>query len=295
MAKDKAGASRTPRRRVQDRIIAPVGRDLRIAGWLSIFAGALWPLQAAAIAWAVSGWVDGHPPFERAVPAAFVFLLSAVVRAGLEHRAGALLYDASDRTIARERAALLRREARVPSEAGSAQIAALIVQKLPLLQPWITRYHVAMMRASVLPLFLFILAFSQSWVVGLTLLIAGPLIPVFMALVGMAAEDASRRQMDEIGTMNDMLMDRLAAMLDIRLLGASRTHCGGFRHARRDVAGPHDGGSEDRVSVFYGAGIVFGARRRHGRGVRGVHASRRDRLRVLGNHVCPSARACSCC
>lgn len=36
----------------------------------------------------------------------------------------------------------------------------------------------------------------------------------------MAAEDASRRQMDEIGTMNDMLMDRLAALMDIRLLGA---------------------------------------------------------------------------
>ncbi|MEE4189136.1 MAG: ATP-binding cassette domain-containing protein, partial [Roseobacter sp.] len=102
----------------------------------------------------------------------------------------------------------------------SASIASLVVQKLPLLQPWITRYHVAMVRASALPLLLLILAFSQSWVVGLTLLAAGPLIPVFMALVGMAAEDASRRQMDEIATMNDMLMDRLSAMLDIRLLGA---------------------------------------------------------------------------
>lgn len=221
MVEDDTGASHASRKRVKDRIIAPVDRELRIAGRLSVSAGALWPLQAAAIAWAVSGWAEGHPPFERAWTAAFVFLLSAVVRAGLEHRAGELLYDAADRTIARERSALLRREARYPSEAGSAQIAALIVQKLPLLQPWITRYHVAMMRASVLPLFLLILAFSQSWVVGLTLLIAGPLIPVFMALVGMAAEDASRRQMHEIGTMNDMLMDRLAAMLDIRLLGAT--------------------------------------------------------------------------
>lgn len=78
-----------------------------------------------------------------------------------------------------------------------------------------------MTRASVLPVVLLILAFSQSWVAGLTLLIAGPLIPIFMALVGMAAENASRRQMDEIGTMNDMALDRLAAMLDIRLLGAT--------------------------------------------------------------------------
>ena len=41
---------------------------------------------------------------------------------------------------------------------------------------------------------------------GLFLLIAGPLIPLFMALVGMAAEAASRDQMAEIGALN-----RLAA------------------------------------------------------------------------------------
>ena len=221
MVKDETSASHASRRRVKDRIIQPVDHELRIAGWLSVFAGALWPFQAAAIAWAVSGWAEGHPPFERVWTAAFVFLLCAVLRAWLEYRAGALLHDAADRTIARERATLLTREARYPTEAGSAQIASLIVQKLPLLQPWITRYHVATMRALVLPPFFLILAFSQSWVVGLTLLIAGPLIPVFMALVGMAAEDASRRQMDEIGTVNDMLMDRLGAILDIRLLGAT--------------------------------------------------------------------------
>ncbi|MFC3119580.1 ABC transporter transmembrane domain-containing protein [Jhaorihella thermophila] len=55
---------------------------------------------------------------------------------------------------------------------------------------------------------------------GLTLLVAGALIPLFMALVGMAAEDASKRQMTEIASMNDMVMDRISAMLDIRLLGA---------------------------------------------------------------------------
>ena len=217
--KDTAPAPNS-RARAKARIIAPVQRELRVAGWLSLVAGAIWPVQAAAIAWAVSGWAAGLPPMERTWIAATVFVVCAILRAGLEHRSGALLYRAADQTIARERAVLIAREARAPTNAGSASIASLIVQKLPLLQPWITRYHVAMVRASALPLLLLILAFSQSWVVGLTLLVAGPLVPVFMALVGMAAEDASRRQMDEIATMNDMLMDRLSAMLDIRLLGA---------------------------------------------------------------------------
>lgn len=220
MQDEDHGALRHSRNRAKERIIAPVYAQLRLAGWMSLLAGALWPVQAAAIAWAVSGWTEGLPPLDRAWTAAAVFVLCAVLRAGLEHRSGALLYQAADQTIARERAVLIDREARSPTREGSASIASLVVQKLPLLHPWITRYHVAMMRASVLPFFLLALAFSQSWVVGLTLLVAGPLIPVFMALVGMAAEDASRRQMDEIGTMNDMVMDRLSAMLDIRLLGA---------------------------------------------------------------------------
>ncbi|MBV6271714.1 ATP-binding cassette domain-containing protein [Alcaligenaceae bacterium CGII-47] len=205
--------------RAKARIIAPVSQSLRIAGALSVIAGLIWPIQAAALAWAISAWVSGNvdPPFL----AALLFVLGGVLRAALDHRAGGYLFRAADQTITRERAALIRREARARTDASSAEIAALIVQKLPLLQPWITRYYVAMVKVSVLPLVLLALTFWLSWVAGLVLLVAGPLIPVFMALVGMAAEEASRRQMDEIGSMNTMLMDRLSAMLDIRLLGAA--------------------------------------------------------------------------
>ncbi len=219
---EEAGeAARARRRRAKARIIAPVARELRAAGALSVAAGAVWPAQAAAIAWAISEWAAGAPPMQAALPAAAFLVLGGLLRAALGHAAGRLHFRAADRTIARERAALIGREARAPSAAGSAAIAALAVQKLPLLQPWITRYQAALARVAALPLLLLALAFSLSWPVGLTLLVAGPLIPVFMALVGMAAEAASRRRLDEIGSMNSMLMDRLSALLDIRLLGAT--------------------------------------------------------------------------
>ncbi len=209
----------SPRQRTNARIIAPVATQLRIAGALSVLSGLIWPLQAAALAWAVSGWVSGD--MGRTTPAALLFVLGGLLRALLIHRSGRYLFDAADQTIARERSVLIAREARARTSHGSAEIAALLVQKLPLLQPWITRYHVAMLRVAILPLVLLALTFWFSWAAGLVLLVAGPLIPVFMALVGMAAEEASRRQMVEIGAMNAMLMDRLSAMLDIRLLGAS--------------------------------------------------------------------------
>lgn len=210
--------SKSQRQQAHARIIAPVARYLRIASVLAVIAGLLWPVQAAALAWAISCWVSGDTG--QAGLAALIIVAAAILRAALDYGANGYLFDAADITISRERAVLITREARAPATASSAEIAAMVAQKLPLLQPWITRYYIAMVRVAVIPFVLVILTFWFSWVAGLVLLIAGPLIPVFMALVGMAAEQASRRQMVEIGSMNAMLMERLSAMLDIRLLGA---------------------------------------------------------------------------
>ncbi|WP_157084384.1 hypothetical protein [Sediminimonas qiaohouensis] len=38
--------------RKKDRIIAPVAADMRKVGWLVVLGGAIWPAQAACIAWA---------------------------------------------------------------------------------------------------------------------------------------------------------------------------------------------------------------------------------------------------
>lgn len=216
------------RKAARDRVVGPVAGPLRRAGLLSVASALIWPAQAACVAWVISGWVSGQADMTATVMAAALFLAGALLRALLDHRAGAILFDAAEQTVERERAALLRREARAPGPERSAAIAALLVQKLPALRPWITRYFVAMTKVSVVPPILLIVAFSQSWAVGLILLVAGPLIPVFMALVGMAAEDASRRHLDEISTMNDMLMDRVSAMQDIRLLGAVDRAVAGF-------------------------------------------------------------------
>jgi ATP-binding cassette subfamily C protein CydD len=202
------------------RILRPVAGKLRLASLLSVASGLLWPIQAAALATAISAWIDGTTPVAATVPMALVFVFAGLVKATFDHLCGRLLFDAADTIIAEQRTRLIRREARAPTSASSAAIAALIVQKLPILQPWITRYRLAMARASVLPLVLLLCALWNSWAVAIILFVAGPLIPVFMALVGMAADEASRRQMSEISSMNAMLMERLSALVDIRVLGA---------------------------------------------------------------------------
>lgn len=214
-----APKSRSKTRPLQAEVMRPVLPALKRAGWVSVLAGALWLVQAGLVAWAVGGWIhDG--PLSNSIIAAIGFACVAMIRAGLDHRAGGVLFDAADRVMADARAEIIARDALAPGQ-GSASVAALVVQKIPMIQPWIMRYFVAMRRVMILPILFIVVAATMSWAVALIFLMTGPLIPVFMALVGMAAEDASRKQMREITSLNDLLMDRVMALLDIRLLGAT--------------------------------------------------------------------------
>jgi ATP-binding cassette subfamily C protein CydD len=215
---------------------------LRLVGLLETAAGALWPVQALAIAYAVSGWASGAP--EGTAMAAGIFAATGVLRALLSARAGAVAFRAADEAVAAERQGLIEREShRIERSESSAAIAALAVDKLPLLVPYLTRYRPAMTRARILPLLFVGLSASVSWAAALILLVAGPLIPLFMALVGMAAREASDRQMQEIGDLNAMLIDRLAALGDLRLLDATA-------RAERDFAAKADGLRQRTMAVL---------------------------------------------
>jgi len=204
------------------RLAAPAAPGLRRAGALSALAELLWAAQAALVALALGGLVSGT---ERLPPlaAGAGFLALAALRALLDARAGALAQRAANRLVESTRHRLIGAAARQDARARSpapAELASLAAEKVAMLAPWAARYSPAMARVRIVPLVLLALTLPFSWAAALVLLVAGPLIPVFMALVGMAARDASERQMAEIGTLNTLLVDRIAAVADLRLLGA---------------------------------------------------------------------------
>ena len=86
--------------------------------------------------------------------------------------------------------------------------------------PWLSRYQTAMWRVRTVPLVIALAVASQSWVVALILVVAAPLIPLFMAIVGWRAKAASQAQMVELGGMNAFLLDRLRGLSTLRALGA---------------------------------------------------------------------------
>lgn len=228
----------------QTALLAPGLRQQRRAALLSVLAGVIWPLQAAVVAWAIGDLLAGAGAGADAVAAASPWIAAAgfaglgVLRAALTSQSEAQAQAAAEAIIGQARDALVATEAHRAGDSafgGAGSVAALAGEKLDLLAPYVTRYAPARARVMVLPIVFLALAFWQSWAVGVVLLISGPLIPVFMALVGMAAKEASARQMTEIGTLNDFLVERLSALVDIRLLGAGPMVLQGFAQQAGDL------------------------------------------------------------
>jgi len=205
----------------------------RAGSALSVAAALVWPAQAAVIAAVLAGLLEGHgalPP----LLAAGVYLVLAGLRAGVEAMAQRRLHRHAEGIVGDLRREILRTEARAaaPSAIGDGgALAALAAEKLAALRPYLLRYRPARLRIAVLIPVILGLTLWHSWAVALVLILAGPLIPVFMALVGWAAKEASARQMGEIGQLSDLLVDRLVGLAELRLIGAGGAVVAGFQRA----------------------------------------------------------------
>lgn len=127
-------------------------------------------------------------------------------------------------------------------QATSGQAASAMAEQAQAIVPWLSRYRTAMLRTRVVPLAVVCAVAYFSWVCALILLVAAPLIPLFMAIIGWRARAASEAQMVELGDMNSFLLDRLRGLSTLRALGAVdatahrlRSHADGLRERTMKV------------------------------------------------------------
>ncbi len=106
------------------------------------------------------------------------------------------------------------------NRAHSGELATLLSSHIDALGPYLTRYQQAKLRALIVPLAILAATAYFSWIAALVLLVAGPLIPIFMALIGGEARAASERQLQKIGTMNGVLLDRLQGLTTLQVFDA---------------------------------------------------------------------------
>jgi ATP-binding cassette, subfamily C, bacterial CydD len=198
-------------------------------------AASLWIVQAYIAATLIGRLISGNVSVSSIAVSGMTFVLVGMIRHGADAWAGRMAFREALKIVAAEREAIIHAQSLCSpfqsDRQSSATVATLIGTKLDQLIPWMTRYRIAAFKVRIVPLVLLAAVFSCSWAAGLVLLISAPLIPVFMALIGFAARDASEKHMAETGTLNAMLLEWLNAGVDIRLLNGQTATIESFDRA----------------------------------------------------------------
>ncbi|MDE2390622.1 MAG: thiol reductant ABC exporter subunit CydD [Rhodospirillales bacterium] len=147
-----------------------------------------------------------------------------LLRAGLTYGAETLASRACLTIKTSLRAALLAKLfARGPAgEADSAEAAATMLDGVETLEPYFSRYLPQMYLCVAVPLAILALVFPLDWISGVVLLVAGPLIPLFMVFVGYRAEAINQRQWEKLLQLGTHFLDVLQGLTTLKLFGRAR-------------------------------------------------------------------------
>jgi len=186
-------------------------------------ASLLWLGQAALLADAV-GRIAAGEGVAAVLPHAAGVLALGLIRAGCDTIGARLVFQAARAEVSRLRDGVVRSlAARSPlnkDRPASGLAASALAEQAEAILPYLTRFLPARQRCMLVPPAILACIFPLSWVAGLLLLLAAPLIPIFMALIGWRAKAASAAQLAQLGGMNAFLLDRLRGLATIRALGA---------------------------------------------------------------------------
>ncbi len=109
--------------------------------------------------------------------------------------------------------------------------ATLTLEQVENMQDFFARYLPQMSLSAFVPLIILVVVFPLNWAAGLIFLITAPLVPFFMALVGIKAADASRKNFKALQRLSGHFYDRLQSMTTIRLFDKTKAESDHLRAA----------------------------------------------------------------
>ncbi|WP_171909767.1 thiol reductant ABC exporter subunit CydD [Aquisalimonas asiatica] len=98
-------------------------------------------------------------------------------------------------------------------------VASAAIDQINALGPYVSRYQPQLVITLAVPAALLATVFALDWLAGILLLLAAPLIPAFMAIVGMGADAVSRSQHQALARLGGHFLDRLRGLDLLRHMG----------------------------------------------------------------------------
>ncbi|WP_240613852.1 thiol reductant ABC exporter subunit CydD [Salinicola acroporae] len=101
----------------------------------------------------------------------------------------------------------------------SAGLASQLVDQVESLEGYYARFLPQMVLAALIPLIYLAVVFWLNWLAAIWLLIAAPLIPLFMALIGMGAQRLNEAQFQAVTRLSGHFLDRVRGITTLQLFG----------------------------------------------------------------------------
>ncbi len=100
----------------------------------------------------------------------------------------------------------------------------VVSEGIEALDAYLSQYLPQLALAALVPLLILAFVFPLDWLSALVLLVTGPLIPLFMILIGQAADALTRQQYRELGTLSAYFLDVLQGLATLKIFGRSQEH-----------------------------------------------------------------------
>ncbi len=109
-------------------------------------------------------------------------------------------------------------------------LATVTLEQVDALENYFARYLPQQMLVGIVPISIILVVMPINWVVGVIFLSTGPLVIVFMALVGMGAASASRNQFLAMSRMSGYFLDRLQGLSTLKLFGLAQAELANIKN-----------------------------------------------------------------
>lgn len=180
--------------------------------------------QSAALAWLLHGLIMDNASLQALSLPWLALPLAFLIRA----LAGWARDEAGSRAAAKIRLrlrthlldAMHRHGPAWRNEQVGGTLASTLLEQIDALDAYFARYRPQMFLAGIIPLMILLAVFPRNWAAGLILLLTAPLIPIFMALVGMGAQARQRQQLQVLNRMSGHFLDLIRGMQSLRLMNA---------------------------------------------------------------------------
>ncbi|CAM3408120.1 thiol reductant ABC exporter subunit CydD [Halomonas lysinitropha] len=217
-----ATADLTARRYLTD-LAAGERRRLRLAVLAGTVAGLLTIAQLVLLASFISGLLVEGESLPALTPLFSGLLVVLPLRALALYLQETLAQSASLRIRQRARRGLLDHLARLGpvklTSRHSASLASQLVEQVEALDGYFARFQPQLWLAGLVPLPVVMVVLWLDWLAAIFLLISAPLIPMFMALVGMGAQRLNREQFAAVARLSGHFIDRVRGITTLQLFG----------------------------------------------------------------------------